>query len=423
MLLDIIVRRYLPAEFSVGKLIKERGEWIVKKYVLVVVFSLLSAVCMSTGCNSNPNPIKDKKESVTNNDIVSATNVPERDNGASAVDTLDFPKHFEADYSKLHFNTDIVVEEGADINNLYRFSGKRATYDMQKAYEKLTSNVHFEKTYEGEGIGEEGVPIPNMAYEGTNKEKMFLNGETLTFLTPWSNYILRCVHPDSRDPRYNMDKYALNGEFEFMNKENGYEQILLLLNDIGFKPEIDFQTVTYALNYSMLEQEEYNINMDGIEDTSKYKESWSEEDNCYYYFIRQKVNGLPLYYVYGNVIKELDICNSPVQVLYSKNGIQRLDIDKLFEIDDTADQKLVSPLPLEDLTQLMENQYEMLISDATFDVYKMELYMMAQKNLQNTYDFFPVWIISMEQIQTENGQSVKTPMQAIIDVETGTIIS
>ena len=119
----------------------------------------------------------------------------------------------------------------------------------------------------------------------------------------------------------------------------------------------------------------------------------------------------------------MDICNSPVQVLYSKNGIQRLDIDKLFEIDDTADQKLVSPLPLEDLTQLMENQYEMLISDATFDVYKMELYMMAQKNLQNTYDFFPVWIISMEQIQTENGQSVKTPMQAIIDAETGTIIS
>lgn len=47
--------------------------------------------------------------------------------------------------------------------------------------------------------------------------------------------------------------------------------------------------------------------------------------------------------------------------------------------------------------------------------------MMAQKNIHNTYDIFPVWIMSLEQTRSEDGSSKH--FQCIIDAETGVIIS
>ena len=90
-------------------------------------------------------------------------------------------------------------------------------------------------------------------------------------------------------------------------------------------------------------------------------------------------------------------------------------------MDVTVSKTPVSLLSLEDLSQLMENQYEMLISDDIFEIHKMELYMMAQKNIHNTYDIFPVWIMSLEQTRSEDGSSKH--FQCIIDAETGVIIS
>ena len=390
----------------------------MRKYVFIIFFLTFCFSYIFTGCKGrekSDNKQIDVKDSTSTEDIV------ENANEVKKVQNKEFPEKFQATYEKLHFDADVIIDKEADINNLYRFCGKRLSYDIQKAYEKLVGEEFFEKTYEGEGIGDEGKAILNEAYEGTNKEKLYMNRETLTFLTPLSNYILKCVHTDSKDPRYNIDKYKLNGELEFVSKEKGYKEILSLLSDIGFMTGDDFQTVIYALDYQTLEQEEYAIKIDGTEDVSIYKDSWNKEDDCYYYFLRQKMDGLPLYYVYGNVIKELDICNTPVQVIYSKDGIERLDIDKLFKMDVTVSKTPVSLLSLEDLSQLMENQYEMLISDDIFEIHKMELYMMAQKNIHNTYDIFPVWIMSLEQTRSEDGSSKH--FQCIIDAETGVIIS
>ena len=86
-------------------------------------------------------------------------------------------------------------------------------------------------------------------------------------------------------------------------------------------------------------------------------------------------------------------------------------------------QKPVSLLDLDELTKTIEKQYEMIISDNIFEINKMELYMMAQKNTKNSYDIFPVWILFMEQIHTDGKKEIRTPMQNVINAETGEIIS
>lgn len=49
---------------------------------------------------------------------------------------------------------------------------------------------------------------------------------------------------------------------------------------------------------------------------------------------------------------------------------------------------------------------------------------MAEKASDETYyELFPVWILSMEQIQDKQGEKVRTPLQSVIHAETGEVIS
>ena len=221
-----------------------------------------------------------------------------------------------------------------------------------------------------------------------------------------------------------MDRYELNGDLDFMSREEGENQIVSLLADIGFEEKFDFLSTVYAMDYKTMEQEEYAMDMEGNEDTSRYKEVWTEEDNCYNYFLRQEIDGLPLYYLYGGVFKELDICNVGVNAVYSKDGLQYIRIDKLFVVDDSVNPVPVSFLEIEELAQSVDEQYSMIISDADFVVHQMALYLMAEKASDETYyELFPVWILSMEQIQDKQGEKVRTPLQSVIHAETGEVIS
>ena len=76
-------------------------------------------------------------------------------------------------------------------------------------------------------------------------------------------------------------------------------------------------------------------------------------------------------------------------------------------------------MPLESLTEEVNEQYEMLLSNAVYKVNRMELYMMAEQNIHGNYDVFPVWVMWMEQ---EDGETKKI-LQNVIDAETGKIIS
>ena len=337
--------------------------------------------------------------------------------------TVEFPEYYEKAYDKLIFKTEIVVPEEADVNGLERFTAKRAGYDMDLAYDEFFKDREVGEIHEGDVLGDNGKMLKSKDYVGTSKEYFHINGESLTFSLPFSNYILRCVYPESGRSRYNLDKYELNGELEFMSGEDVYKEILAVLNRIGFGLDMDFIPSIYAMDYKILEQEEYASDMYGNEDTSKYKESWNEQDSCYFCFVRQKIEGLPLYYVYGDVMKNVEACYTGVEVIYSKEGIQRLDIDKLFEVNPSEEKNPVSLLTLDELTEKVESQHEMIISDDAFEVNKMALYMMAQKNTENSYDIFPVWILFMDQIQMDGGEEIRTPLQSVVDAETGEIIS
>lgn len=339
-------------------------------------------------------------------------------------ENIEFPKRFEKSYDKVDFQADVVIADGVDLNQICRKVVNRAYYDNDRAYERLFQGKELKIDQQNEVFGDNGEMIPNRDCLSVDGESFSMDGQTLNFVKPFTGYIFRCMRLEKRNPEYNMDRYELNGDLDFMSREEGENQIVSLLADIGFEEKFDFLSTVYAMDYKTMEQEEYAMDMEGNEDTSRYKEVWTEEDNCYNYFLRQEIDGLPLYYLYGGVFKELDICNVGVNAVYSKDGLQYIRIDKLFVVDDSVNPVPVSFMEIEELAQSVDEQYLMMISDADFVVHQMALYLMAEKASDETYyELFPVWILSMEQIQDKQGEKVRTPLQSVIHAETGEVIS
>lgn len=339
-------------------------------------------------------------------------------------EAVEFPERFEKAYDKLNFQADVIIADGVDLNQICRKVVNRSYYDGDRAYERLFQGKELKIDQQNEVFADSGEMIPNRDCLSVDGESLSVNRQTLSFAKPFMGYVSRCMRLEKRNPRYNMDKYELNGNLSFMSREEGENQILSLLEDIGFKEKFDFLSTVYAMDYQIMEQEEYAMDMEGNEDTSRYKEVWTEADNCYNYFLRQQIDGLPLYYLYGGIFKELDICNVGINAIYSKDGLQYIRIDKLFAVDNSVDPVPVSFMEIEELAQSVDEQYALMISDADFEVYQMELYLMAEKASDETYyHLFPVWILSMEQIQDKNGEEIRTPLQSVIHAETGEIIS
>ena len=339
-------------------------------------------------------------------------------------ENIEFPKSFEKSYDKVDFQADVVIADGVDLNQICRKVVNRAYYDNDRAYERLFQGKELKIDQQNEVFGDNGEMIPNRDCLSVDGESFSMDGQTLNFVKPFTGYIFRCMRLEKRNPEYNMDRYELNGDLDFMSREEGENQIVSLLADIGFEEKFDFLSTVYAMDYKTMEQEEYAMDMEGNEDTSRYKEVWTEEDNCYNYFLRQEIDGLPLYYLYGGVFKELDICNVGVNAVYSKDGLQYIRIDKLFVVDDSVNPVPVSFLEIEELAQSVDEQYSMIISDADFVVHQMALYLMAENASDETYyELFPVLILSMEQIQDKQGEKVRTPLQSVIHAETGEVIS
>lgn len=340
--------------------------------------------------------------------------------GETYSEPVEFPEYFEKSYSCLDFKTEIIVSDEADVNELYRFSMKRAGYDTEKAYEALFFDVEIKEIHEGDSLGDAGKRITWEDYIGAEGEYLYMNGESLTYGHPFVSYIMRCLRPETKNPKYNLDKYELNGQLDFADYEKGSKEIVEVLKTMGFPVDTSELFIkSYAMNHEIMEQEEYAMDMQGNEDTSKYKDSWTPEDDCYYYIMRQKIEGLPLYYIYGGQIKRMEECYTNIEALYSKDGIQRLSVNKIFDVSHPENIKEVSLMPLESLTEEVNEQYEMLLSNAVYKVNRMELYMMAEQNIHGNYDVFPVWVMWMEQ---EDGETKKI-LQNVIDAETGKIIS
>ena len=329
-----------------------------------------------------------------------------------------FPNKYQNEFEKITFDAEVIVENVRELKSFYKCNAKPQRINRDKALKKFLGKENIKKVYESE----EDVKgeTTSVSYEGEN-------GNTISFgnipsscnyrKNGLSKYLLNSFRLQSKDSRYNADKFSLDKEFEFSTREEAFNKIRKTLTDIGI--EIGSNYKAYSLDYKTMRDEEYVMDVNGNEDRSKYKPSWTEEDNAYYFVINQDYEKLPTYHPYFNVFKSKEESNAPIQVVYSKNGIEYLEIENA--VDFSSKNSEVEILPFENIIESINNKAFLNEDDRTFKVTKMELeYMVDTYNgrKDGIYKVRPIWMADVEEVNKE----YKCEFPIIIDAATGEII-
>ena len=145
-------------------------------------------------------------------------------------------------------------------------------------------------------------------------------------------YILSAFRLDESYDDYNADMYSTESQLKFATREEIYANLITLFEKINAPTEYNYKA--YALDHEILKSQENHEDMDGNDDKSSYKAEWSSADDSYYFVMRQCYEKLPVYHVYADIFSmEADI-NTPVQAVVSTEGLESLDIEKIFSFYD-----------------------------------------------------------------------------------------
>lgn len=302
--------------------------------------------------------------------------------------------NFSAAYSNemdnVIFNTEIIVNEEVNNNGLYKTTAQSQKLNSEKAYDILFDGIEVEEIIEIEAeFGKE------VQYIGVDEETLYIVRDHLNMSKAIFNYVLHSFNLEGED--YNADQYLTGEEFEFMGIDEAYRSIV----EIGSGFDLDISGIynCYSLDYKKLKENEYVTDNKGKEDKTKYKDKWTEDDNGYFFAIHQIQQGCVVQYPLAGIFKEVCDANAPVQVLYTQNGIGRLDIYELFTFRQSNE--LLVLKNFEEIADTIADKYNMILTDYKYEVTKAELFWRPVETENQSYEMVPAWEITIHETATE----------------------
>ena len=366
-----------------------------KKIKMMFTAIMATALCISlAGCSD------DTKTSQTNTSSKAETSESVSEESAPSEIGIEIPERYDKEAENVSFKTDINVSENVRENGLRKLSATVQKPDPAKVFDCLMGDTEIRAKNEEDN---------NYWYEGVNNEVLTINNTSIGFSTNFYVYVSNAFRLQQGYSDYNADKYELDKDLEFASRQEAFENIRQALETMGI--DIEEQYKCYVLEHSMLQSEEYAIDINGNIDQTGYKDSWTQDDDSYYFAINQKYDDTPAYHVFYDNFPLAADENAPIQVLYNKDGIQFLQLEKVFAF--TEQESNYDLKPFEEIAEVIETKYGMLLDGSTYSVNQATLYYMENKMNDEQYEVIPVWIFN-----TEDKETGKT-LQDIVNAETG----
>ena len=367
----------------------------MKKNMMFIV-AMTATLCMSlSGCGngSETTPQADTSSKVEINESVSGEY-------ASSGMNIKIPERYEKEADNVSFKADVIVSLEVRENGLQKISASVQRPDPAKVLECLMGDAEIDEKNEEED---------NCWYVGANGESLTINNTSIGFATKFYVYVSNAFRLQQGYSDYNADKYELDKDFGFASRQQAFEDVRQSLKMMGIDVENEYKC--YVLEHSMLQSEEYVMDINGNVDQSNYKGSWTQDDDSYYFVINQKYGDTPAYHVFYDNFPLIADENAPIQVLYNKNGIQFLQLEKVFSF---SEQEGIYDLkPFEEIVEVIENKYGMLLDGSTYSVNQATLYYMENETSDGQYAVSPVWIFNI--VDNEDGKA----LQDVVNAQTG----
>lgn len=343
---------------------------------IAILAMLLCILCVGCGKeHSEGNNIITEKSSFNDNKII-----PPDDTGIETDGTnIEFPKEYKLETDNVKFNTEVIVSDEVRKSGMSVITASLQKIDAEKAYETLMGNTE---------IRDKGENDNQLWYEGINNEILTITPYSLGYSTKFFAYVSNAFRLQQGYSDYNAYKYSVEDELGFATREQAFEIIKSTLGNIGV--DIDEQYSCFTLDHKIMQEEEYVTDIDGNIDTEYYKDVWTEDDDSYYFIINQRYKETPTYHVFYDAFPLAAEENAPIQVVYNKNGIQFLQIEKVFEFSE--DNGVYNLKSFSEIAQVLQNKYGMLLGNSTYEVNSAKLYYMENKIAENQYEILPVWI-------------------------------
>ena len=367
----------------------------MKKNMMFIV-AMTATLCMSlSGCGngSETTPQTDTSSKVETNESVSGK-------AASSGMNIEIPERYEKEADNVYFKAGVIVSSEVRENGLQKISASVQRPDPAKVLECLMGDAEIDEKNEEED---------NYWYVGANGESLTINNTSIGFATKFYVYVSNAFRLQQGYSDYNADKYELDKDFGFASRQQAFEDVRQSLKMMGIDVENEYKC--YVLEHSMLQSEEYVMDINGNVDQSNYKGSWTQDDDSYYFVINQKYGDTPAYHVFYDNFPLIADENAPIQVLYNKNGIQFLQLEKVFSF---SEQEGIYDLkPFEEIVEVIENKYGMLLDGSTYSVNQATLYYMENETSDGQYAVSPVWIFNI--VDNEDGKA----LQDVVNAQTG----
>ncbi len=312
------------------------------------------------------------------------TNEGGNDIGSSAENNravVELPTEYNQTSDTITFNTAVNFPEEILNSGMKVITASPQEINSDKAFEVLMGNTEI-RDY-GEVGGE-------LWYEGEDDSVLTIDPYNLAYGTRFSTYVCSAFRLQQGYSDYNAYKYSTDNEFNFATQEQAFEAVKSALLSMGI--DIGDQYVCYALDHTIMQEEEYLMDINGQEATAQYKDQWTEDDDSYYFIINQSFDDIPSYHVYYEAFPMVAEENAPVQVIYNKDGIQFLNIERVFSF--TEGNGVYELKNFSDIAQVIQNKYGMILGSSTYEVTSATLYYMENKIADNQYEVLPVWIIN-----------------------------
>lgn len=364
-----------------------------KTMITSVVAAVLCIALM--GCGNGSKATQETGEAnklETNENIINEV--------ASSGLNVELPNIYEKENDSISFKADVVVASEVREKGLQRLNAFLQKPDPAKVLECLMGNT---------GVKEKNEEENNYWYVGVNDESLTINNTSIGFANKFYVYVSNAFRLQQGYSDYNADKYDLDKDLGFASRQQAFNDIRQILKTMGI--ETGDQYKCYVLEHSTLQNEEYAMGMDGNVDQASYKGSWTQDDDSYYFVINQKYGDTPAYHVFYDNFPLVADENAPIQVLYNKDGIQFLQVEKMFRFEEQEGNYELKPF--EEIAGVLETKYGMLLNGSTYSVNRATLYYMANKTGEGQYEVIPVWIFN-----TVDNESRKI-LQDIVNAQTG----
>ncbi|MDD3278590.1 MAG: hypothetical protein PHG16_06860 [Lachnospiraceae bacterium] len=286
--------------------------------------------------------------------------------------------------SGVSVNADIKIPEGAVLESMPTYFASLQELPFEKIENLFIKNTNI--------INKIEQPSEDHSGNGVYKYYQMEDGSTLAYgggvFLHYSSARYSNIQVDFEIENNEQDRFRK--DFDFETRKSADDKIRKILCDLGMK--IFKEDKSYALDYKWLQEKnqmEEQPDIAGKIENNKEEILWNDELNCYLFQYFGCIDDMPI----TDQMREekgILIPAPKIYVVYSKNGIEQIEVSNCFQIESEGDKTHV--YDADAILSVLDEKYNSIIMEGNYSVEKLQLeYVPIETDNVNEYKLIPAW--------------------------------